>query len=157
MKSVNHLNLTCWSQRLCSVRFCCLLTAGSVHYRLVKWLHQVWLHDFNVFPQRGECWRGLPGSSKEDLPEHPRWQSGPERCRVGSPAQTVCTARRSSERRQPAGQRRLQLLTTDRNYRPIRRTDTDNTEILSTRHQHASSIQTASTGFSSRTQTITQN
>lgn len=87
----------------------------------------MYLHPFltvlPVFPQRGERGRGLLGSSKEDLPEHPRWQSGPERCRVRSPAQTICAAGRPPQRRQPAGQRRLQLLTTDRNYRPIRQTD----------------------------------
>lgn len=77
----------------------------------------------HLFPQRGECGRSLPGGSEEDLPEHPRWQSGPECCRVGSPAQTVCTSGRPPQRRQPAGQRRLQLLTRDRNYKPIGRTD----------------------------------
>lgn len=72
------------------------------------------------FSQRRECGRGFSGSSKEDLPEYPRWQSGPECCRVWSPAQTVCAAGRSPQRRQSASQRRLQLLTTDRKYRPIR-------------------------------------
>lgn len=87
----------------------------------------------NLFPQRGECGRSLLGGSEEDLPEHPRWQSGPECCRVGSPAQTVCTSGRSPQRRQPAGQRRLQLLTRDRNFKPDGRTETDTERSLFTR------------------------
>lgn len=98
-------------------------------------------------PQRGERGGGVPRSGKEDLPEHPRWQSGPERCRVGSPAQAVCAAGRPPEHRQPAGQRRLQLLTTNRNYRPIDWTDGRRQTDTYAEIHHASSIQSASNGI----------
>lgn len=52
------------------------------------------------------------GSREEDLPEHPRWQPGPERCRIGGPAQAIGPPGRPANQRTTASEGGLWLLMT---------------------------------------------
>uniref|UniRef100_A0A3P8NWU4 Ras-related protein Rab-14 n=1 Tax=Astatotilapia calliptera TaxID=8154 RepID=A0A3P8NWU4_ASTCA len=89
---------------------------------------------------RRERGGGLPGGSEEDLPEHSRWQPGPERRRVGSPAQTFDTAGGAPQPRQPASKGRLQLLTLNRKYERIEQTDTRTPPGTNTHTQNQSTL-----------------
>lgn len=67
---------------------------------------------FRLCVQGWKCRGRFPGSCKEDLPEHPRWQPGPERCRVRGPAQAVGPPGRPANQRTTASEGRLWLLMT---------------------------------------------
>lgn len=78
-------------------------------------LHQVFLFCFFP-PQRWECRGCFPGGSKKDLPEHSGRQPGPERSRIGGPAQALCSSGRPANQRSTASERRMRLLMTNTTY-----------------------------------------
>lgn len=68
------------------------------------------------FPQRRECGGCFPGGGKKDLPEHSGWQPGPERGRIGGPAQALCSSGRPVNQRSTASEGRMRLLMTNTTY-----------------------------------------
>uniref|UniRef100_A0AAX7UWN0 Ras-related protein Rab-14 n=1 Tax=Astatotilapia calliptera TaxID=8154 RepID=A0AAX7UWN0_ASTCA len=114
------------------------ITRRSTYNHLSSWLTDARnLTNPNTRRERGG---GLPGGSEEDLPEHSRWQPGPERRRVGSPAQTFDTAGGAPQPRQPASKGRLQLLTLNRKYERIEQTDTRTPPGTNTHTQNQSTL-----------------
>ena len=100
----------------CAPQVCCFLKPVQKRKFESDWrLSGSQMHQnpqFRLCVQGWKCRGRLPGSCKEDLPEHPRWQPGPECCRVRGPAQAVGPPGRPANQRTTASEGRLWLLMT---------------------------------------------